>query len=69
MYLKNEPNIEPFDPRPGEKIHFLSKLSLSLLYTKATSCIFLSFFVYSNDKHDFEKNEISPQDVDQMVQS
>ena len=22
MYLKNEPKIEPFDPRPGEKFQF-----------------------------------------------
>ena len=46
MYLKNEPKIEPFDPRPGEKIHFFQncvyrcytqkrreKCEMSLFYT------------------------------------
>ena len=68
MYLKNEPKIEPFDPRPGKKIHFFQnrvyryyiqkwreKCKMSLLYTVTINSILI-------------KSEFSPQDVDQMVQ-
>ena len=32
MYLKNEPKIEPFDPRPSEKIHFFQIASIATTY-------------------------------------
>ena len=32
MYLKNEPKIEPFDPRPSEKIHFFQIASIATMY-------------------------------------